>query len=209
MKNIINLAVLSGCLILGSIAKADVCTTSTNLVANCGFETGSLSSWLVSPSSEAGNWFGVDSFDAYTGSYGAYLAGFGSYSSGDSDFGLIGQDIATVVGKTYVLTYDLAHNTLFDPTATPDDYFAAGINGTILGGSQEVNVGSQAFTPARLSFVATSATTLIEFEAEDANFYFSLDDVSVSLAPEPASFAFVASALIGLGVFFRLRKQSA
>lgn len=72
--------VLVGGLCAGVKAKADVCDTPTNLVANCGFETGDLTSWTGTPTSQAGNWYGVDNFDAYTGNFGAYIAGFGSFS---------------------------------------------------------------------------------------------------------------------------------
>lgn len=186
---------------LANKAQADVCSTPDNLVTNCGFETGDLTGWLQEPPNEAGNWYGVDSYDAYTGTYGAYLAGYGSFANGDVNYALIGQDVTTVVGKEYVFSYDWAHNTSADPTAVPDDYFAAGLNGYLVASSQQVDVGNQPFTDYSYTFFATSTTTLIEFEAEDANFYFSIDDVSLAPAPEPASFAFVAPVLAGLFLF--------
>ncbi len=56
---IVVLVVLCGLLTRGT-AKADLCDSPKNLIANCGFETGTLGPWTGSPASEVGNWYGVD-----------------------------------------------------------------------------------------------------------------------------------------------------
>src|SRR5580704_4911525 len=49
-------------------AKADVCTMPTNVVSNCGFETGDFTSWTVSGNDvpgELGNLYGVEGTDPF------------------------------------------------------------------------------------------------------------------------------------------------
>jgi len=188
--------------------KADVCDSSKNLVVNCGFETGDLTGWVVAPSGAYNYYYGVDNADAYTGNFGAFLGGTGSYNNNLDSFALLGQFVPTVAGRPYVFSYDWAHDTSSDPGATPDDFFAAGINGIIIPGSEQADVGDQAFTNYTYTFLATSNSTLIEFEAEDSNFVFSLDDVSLSLAPEPASLALSAFALAAVGLFLLRRRRN-
>jgi len=195
-------------LCVGGKAHADVCDSPNNLLTNCGLETGDLTGWTVQVrATKAGNWFGVDAYDAYTGRFGAYLAGFGSNAARDLNYALIGQSAGTVIGREYVFSYDWAHNTSADPGAVPDNLFLSGINGTAIASSRELNVGRQGFTRFSYTFFATSATTLVEFQAEDANFYFSIDDVALAAAPEPASFALVAGAISGLLILGCFRRS--
>ena len=184
-------------LFLGQNVRADVCDSAANLIQNCGFETGDLTFWAGSPANQSGNWFGVDTYDAYTGSYGAYIGGTGSFAAGNTNFGILQQSVTTSVGTQYTLSYYLAHDTSSDPTATPDDVFFTNINGVLVPGSKELNTGQVAFTQFSYSFVANSTTTTLQFEAEDANFFFSLDDVSINAAtvPELASAFLIGPAL--------------
>ena len=48
----------------------------SNLVANCGFETGDFTGWTLSgnTTNPGGNYYGVDAFDANSGNFGAYLS---------------------------------------------------------------------------------------------------------------------------------------
>ena len=196
----------------GGAAKADLCSSASNLIVNCGFETGDLTGWTGSPTSQAGNWYGVDSFDAFTGNDGAYIAGFGSINAGDTNFALLEQSFTTLAGQGYTFTYYVAHNTsgVTPPPNPEDDIFLAGVNGVAVPGTELLDVGSLPFTQYTSYFFATSTSTNIEFEAEDANFFFSLDDVSVTPGvPEPASWLLVGPTLGGLLVLVRRGRRSA
>lgn len=195
----------------GGKAKADVCDTPTNLIVNCGFETGDLTGWtLQSPPSEAGNWYGVDGADAFTGNFGAYIAGFGSFNAGDTNFAIVGQQFATTPGQFYTFSYYWAHNTAgVSPPPTPDDAFAAGVDFNVVPGSVVIDVGDVPFTQFTTYFLATSSLSNIEFEAEDANFFFSVDDVSVTPGvPEPASLLLMGPGLGGLWMVARRRRKT-
>ncbi len=176
-------------------AAAVACPATNNLVQNCGFETGDFTGWSIS--GDTAN-MGVDSFDAYTGSYGAYLAGLGSFNSGAQNFSVLGQLFPTTPGRSYVLNYYVAHFT--NATVTPDNVFAAAIDSAVIFSSLQTDVGYESYAPAiPYPFVASSSTTQVSFLAEDANFDFSLDDVSVVSTPEPSSFLLVLPALGLLG----------
>ncbi len=192
----------------GAKVNADPCDTAANAVRNCGFETGDLTSWTGIPVNETGNWFGVDQFDALTGAYGAYIGGFGSYAAGDSNFGFLYQVPTLTIGTTYTLSYDLAHNTLSNPTAKSDNFFDVRLFGSLVPSLQVLNTGNQSLTPYRYTFVAPVSSTLLSFTAEDANFFFSLDNVSLAPVPEPASFLLAALAVGGL-FFLRQRCKAA
>ena len=192
----------------GGKAQADPCDTAANLIRNCGFETGDLTSWIGIPVNQMGNWFGVDKFDALTGTYGAYIGGFGSYAAGNSNFGFLYQVPTLTTGITYTLSYNLAHNTSSNPTAKPDNFFDVGIFGSLVPNLQVVNAGSLASTQYSYTFVASASSTLLSFTAEDANFFFSLDNVLLAPAPEPASFLLVAPVMGGL-FFLRRRRRIA
>jgi hypothetical protein len=183
---------------------AEVCASPNNLVQNCGFETGDFSGWTVSGDTANA---GVDSFDAHTGSFGAFLAGFGSFNAGDTNYTFVEQTLATTPGREYTLSYFTAHFT--NANVTPDNVFAAGIDNLLIPSSLQVNVANVPYTgSAPYSFKAGSSSTLLSFLAEDANFDFSLDDVSVVASPEPASFWLVAPVLGVLALFWRGKRRT-
>lgn len=186
---------------------AEVCAVSSNLVQNCGFETGDFSGWtLLGDTVHAG----VDAFDARSGAFGAYLAGLGSIAANDTNFTDLQQVLTTTAGATYTLSYSSAHFTNAD--VTPDNVFAASIDNNLIAGSFQLNVGNLGYTVAApFTFTANSSATTLDFLAEDANFYFSLDDVSVipgtSPVPEPGSLFLFSSTAAAL-FFFRRRADA-
>ena len=85
----------------GKAMATDICSTiNGNLVQNCGFETGSFSSWTQTDAT-SGSDIRVFNAGAYSGTY---LAGFGATQS---EFDTISQNIATTPGSTYSLTFYL------------------------------------------------------------------------------------------------------
>lgn len=177
-------------------AAASACATPGNLVVNCGFETGSLSSWTVLGDQ---NGAGVDSFDAHTGTYGAYLAGFSISTD-------LRQTIRTIAGQEYAFNYFTA----YQPSAIvrPNNIFYAQIQGVTVPGSTLQNIVSQPWSSnGGFLFTAISSATQLDFLARDANFFFSLDDVSVAATPEPATLLLMVPAL-SVFAFLRRRRLS-
>ena len=203
-KMFLSSCVLIGALAFGTQAEADdVCASTENLVQNCGFETGNFLGWSLS-----GDMFraGVGTNDAYTGKYGAYFAGFGSFNSGDTTFTEIEQTLHTKPGTSYTLRFHWAH--FVNTPVIPDNYFSAYINTQRIPETTQIAVANQPYmNSAPYSFVAKSSVTPLSFLAEDANYYFSLDDVSVTATPEPATSPFVVTALFGLYLFQRRRER--
>jgi hypothetical protein len=189
--------------------KADLCSTTANLVTNCGFETGNFRGWSTYPPGYDGVWYGVSSADAYSGSYGAYVAGFGSFATRDGNYALLYQPLATTPGVSYVLTFDLAHIVPDVPPPTPDNVIFIGAGSTLL--AEEVNAGNQDWTSLRYLFTAASPSTPLIFQAEDANYFFSIDNVAVTqnVLPEPATWLLALPALAGLYLMRRRRRAAA
>lgn len=181
---------------------ATACATPSNLVQNCGFETGNFSGWKVFGDAARA---GVDHVDAHSGSFGAFLAGLGSFNSGQANFTFLSQELTTQPGVTYQLSYSTAHFT--NAAVKPDNVFAASIGGVNIPTSQQENIAQADFAEAGpFPFVAKAPTTTLSFMAEDANFYFSLDDVAVTTTPEPAGWLLV---IIAVGVMCVVRLRAA
>jgi len=70
----------------------------------------------------------------------------------------------------------------------------------------EAAVPASGFTDYSFDFVATGASTSIEFQVENYPAFFAIDDVSVDQVPEPGSLALVGAALFGAAAA-RRRKQ--
>ncbi len=157
-----------------------------NLITNCGFETGTLSGWTATPAGYTGQYYGVDTVDANSGTYGAYLAG-------QSSLFYISQTIATVAGKSYQITFDVAH---------PDSTFSPYTNTFLVNfaGSQLYTETNQVFGYEQITLkgVASGSSTTLQFGAQDPLSFFSLDDVVVFATPEPATlWLLVAAAFAG------------
>lgn len=184
------------------VRAAAECAALNNLVQNCGFETGDFSSWILAGDIAHA---GVDHADAHSGAFGAYLGGLGSFDSGQTNFTFLSQVLNTQPGVTYQLSYYTAHFT--NAVVKPDNIFAASLSGVEIPASRQENVAQANFSEAGpFKFVAKAPTTTLSFLAEDANFYFSLDDVSVTstATPEPATWLLIVITL-GLGGVVRLR----
>ena len=176
---------------------ADSCTSNANLVANCGFESGDFTDWSLSGPQSGPSYLGVshgvDAGDAHSGSYGAYLGGFGSFL-------YLSQNLLTVPGQTYAISFWVAQS-----PATPEPYFSSLIWTFGSTTSQTTPNLALPFTQVQFNAVATSTVTSLLFGARDDTGFFSLDDVLVTpttATPEPGGFA-----LLGIIIILILKQR--
>jgi hypothetical protein len=194
-------------------AKADVCSALVfghpNLVNNCGFETGSFSSWTVggNTANPGGNYYGVDSFDANSGNYGAYVSQ--DFVDGGKAPVTLSQTLSTTPGSDYVVSFWVEQDT--KPTTGYNHAFSAVFGGTtMLTLSPTVTAPGTVGSFVEYSFeeMATSPTTTVQFSFENDENYWSFDDVSVALAPEPSTIFSAGAALAAL-LLLRSRRSVA
>jgi PEP-CTERM motif len=185
---------LAGCLFvsaaMGSKASAD-------LVTNGGFDTGDFTGWTVNS---------PDGFTEVLSGFshdGDFAAWFGDFQADGG--GSISQSLATTAGSTYTLSFWFAGDG-DDPSG-----FSA-----IVGGNTVFQVTNPPFdadyNQFTFNFTASSASTLLEFDGFDDDFFVNLDTVSVNLAsvPEPSSIVLCGVAgLSGLGYTWRRRRRAA
>ena len=198
MKQIIRiLSLVAFCALIPPAARAD------NLVANGGFETGDFTGWTTAPAA-SGSLFGVDNNDPTTNNSGdlphsgTYFAYFGGTTVGSYDG--ISQDLATVPGTTYQVSFWLANDD------GPENDFQAYWGGNLI--LDVNNADPFGYTNYTFTETATSASTQLMFLAYQVPGYFNLDDVSVSSIPEPSSFvlAGIVSIILG-GVSLRRKRR--
>ena len=171
-------------------------------VVNPGFETGDFTGWTGDTS--GGD---VTSFAAHSGSFGAR---FGTIFS----LGFIAQDLVTLPGATYDLSFWLRNNT----SAFPDfpTHFEASWNGSVI--STSVLDNAAAFPYTQFTFtglLATGSLTSLQFSFRHDPSFWDFDDVSVTLntappaVPEAFSTLWLALPLAGMWGFARLRRREA
>ena len=190
LSNLKKLSVIAAgatCLTLGAMNPAQ----ALNLVANGGFETGNFSGWTQSGNS---GHTGVNSASAESGKFGAYFGPVGSNG--------LSQTLATVVGKSYDLSYFLKND------GGKSNLFSVSVGNTVLLSLKNFPSASD-FTEFTSTFIATNASTPLKFAFRQGGpSYFRLDTVSVTATaiPTPA----LLPGLLGLGVgVLRKRKAAA
>ncbi len=176
---------------------AFVSAAQANSVTNGSFETGDFTGWTLAGNS---GFTGVDQGTigfgpgAKTGSFAAYFGPVGS-------LGFLSQDVPTLAGATYNLTFFLAND-----GQIPNE-FRVSWNGTVLLDAASLPASGyvQEAFPALL---ATAAFTPLQFGFRNDPGYFYLDDVYVGAGavPEPATLLLWGTTMSALA-FARWRRR--
>ena len=188
INSVTKAALVVAALGLGSQASA------ANLVTNGSFETGDFTGWTQV--GNFSNYQGVDTAAnwAVSAPDGAYIAYFGAVGS----LGGISQNIATVAGGSYNVSFDL-----YNFGRTPSEYQVQFGGNTL---TDVVNPGAFGWTAFSFVETAASNSTVLTFQFQQNPSYFLLDNVQVA-TPIPAAVWMVGSALFG--VFGFARKKTA
>jgi len=193
-----------GCVLMIMLAAAVVQAEAANLVADPGFESGIPSSYT---GSMGDGWVVTAGTGAICNISGAACGNAGPSNSGSqmafldwsTTFNTISQTLTTVVGQSYDISYWIFgdHPNLLQVTFGGSTLFS----GTAPASS----------TYVQYSFVstATSTSTVLAFSGQRTVAGVELlDDVSVTAAPEPATWLLAFAALSGLAAMRRHRDQT-
>jgi hypothetical protein len=157
--------------------------TAQNLVSNGGFETGDLSSWIVT--TDPGNTLGpmiqtdTDPDDVHSG--------VGAVTFFDSDYAdQLSQNISTQAGRSYSLSFFLACNP--DLTPQPGDIQSFQVlwnNVPVWGPNTD---GSFSYQEVNITgLTANDIMSNLSFSGQNEPGAYYLDDISISEVPEPST----------------------
>jgi hypothetical protein len=176
---------------------------STNLVANCGFETGDVTSWTLSGNDvpmELGNLYGVEGTDPLDGIAPNSGSDQAYFTDLDANATTLSETLTTIPGLLYQISWYLAQDTA--PAGNYTNLFSASFGGTSLTSLTAVPV--EGYTQYTFAGRAATASTVLSFTLGNDLGEFLLDDINVSPAPEPGTWLLLLSTG-GLSAFWPRR----
>lgn len=205
------------CAFTGLTLAAD--SSRANLITNGSFELGSIPGSFGTTIAPGGNsltgWsvggHGVDYIQDYwqaaDGSRSVDLDSGDILGAGPYD-GSISQTFATVLGRTYIVDFQMAAN----PDGIP---FLKGLLASAAGTSQIFTFlstnqthAAMGYEPRQFTFVANDSQTTLTFASLSGTGYGPvIDDVSVALVPEPSMFVLAAFGVAIVGMAGVRRKR--
>ncbi len=150
-----------------------------SLVLNGDFEMGDFTGWTLSGSDtndmfvDDGSQTGIEPYSGYCF---AALGPVGSLS-------YLSQTLSTTAGSNYLLSFWLD-----SPDGETNNEFRVSWNGTTI--FDETNIGAIGWTNLQFTVRATSASSVLQFGAQDDSSYLGLDDISVVPVPPRIPFTF-------------------
>ena len=217
-------------LLIGVLAFAFTSNSYANLVVNGSFENGNfaqntafsgtmsvpvgstaITGWTVVGNDEIA-WINLNNPAGFqwgdlTPSDGDWFLDLTEFPAG-APFGGVSQDISTVVGENYALSFDLGSSTDWGNVPSAISVNAGSVSQTFTS-AQPTNTNE--WTTFSLTFAALSPVTTLSFVGASGSSYIGLDNVSVfgaSAIPIPAAAWLFGTALVGFIGFGRRRGMS-
>lgn len=213
MRTVYGLFCVAFCLFLGlpaSRGATSLCSTNlTNIVANCGFETGNFTAWTLTGNDvpgELGNLYGVERADPFplpggtTPNSGSFQAFFADQAANPTT---LSQLLATTPGVTYTVSFYLAQQ-LVGPGSV-DNSVDESLGGVSIQSLTGVPVQDYTFYSGTVT--ASSSASLLSLTFGNDIGEFVLDDVAVA-TPEPATWLLFLTGVVATGLFYRRRFSS-
>ncbi len=121
-----------------------------------------------------------------------------------SQYSTVSQSLATAVGQQYKLTFDLGASNHFGVLPV----IAATTAGVTVNFTTAAPTTANEWTSFTYVFTAPSANTALSFTGIQGSDFIGLDNISVTVVPEPSSIAMLFAGLAAVGsVVARKRKQ--
>jgi choice-of-anchor C domain-containing protein len=181
-----------------------------NLVVNGGFESPVIfSQWLTMGPGPLGGWTIASGSVEILRSYWQPSEGLQSLDTAGDNSGLIHQTVATVPGITYRLTFDLSGNPDGGTTTKTLQVGFGAATQTFDFDTTSTTRANMQWTPQTWDIVATTGSTILSFQNIGTGPYgAAMDNVSLTVIPEPTTITLTGLAAICISVKLRKRKTN-